>query len=704
MAVEEVIIKYKADVTGLRPVQQEMGKVSDATKKVGQEIKAAFASNALDKANAGLETHEQKLKDVQAVYSNVNQELRDLTNQIASGKLEGEGLQKAVTRAAELKDNIADARSEINKLSSDTRVFDLVAEGARGITAAMALAQGATALFGEENKDLQKALLKTQGALALLQGAQELANIATTKGGIASKAYGVALQVVDKIQKAFAISSAAAWGVATAGITVAIAAVAALVIQYNKLEEAEEDLAAERERRASNDLQVAKNIATERDNELKQTLINAQTQRQALTAQLSFDQQAVKSAEAKFKGISAATEGVLKDLGAENEGYKKLRQEQLKAETEFLDAQTKLKTSRDKLFEFDEGNRRAAFNANLKAIEDEFARQAEVESRLQKERLQANIEAATDGSGIVPVISVPVKFEVTPRSIEEAIQDFAIKFTAVLPKIQQAMQGIEQIVSLSFQGQTEKIRTEKEAQLAILTAASQQELALAGNDAKQREIIQKEFEAKKAKLDRDAAIKTATLEREKAIYNKAFGIANAVINTAAGVANALKDGVAGIPQAIIIAGLGAIQIASIASQQIPEIPKFEKGGSVPLMGGEIRRDGAIVGHSHRQGGVLIEAEGGEFINSRKSAAKYYDTLKAANDMNLEGHIYSKYIEPTLRQVAAVAQAQNESYDDFKLRNEVKKSRQAQIQSAQYIVNGIVEGISENNYLNKRYFG
>ncbi|MEX6689214.1 hypothetical protein QTN47_17020 [Danxiaibacter flavus] len=79
--------------------------------------------------------------------------------------------------AAKLQDDIGDMSTRIRAMASDSFAFDAMIEGLTGVAGAFSIAQGAAALFGSENEDLQKALLKVNAAMAILQGLQSLNNI-----------------------------------------------------------------------------------------------------------------------------------------------------------------------------------------------------------------------------------------------------------------------------------------------------------------------------------------------------------------------------------------------------------------------------------------------------------------------------------------------------------------------------------------------
>ena len=106
-------------------------------------------------------------------------------------------------------------------------------------------------------------------------------------------------------------------------------------------------------------------------------------------------------------------------------------------------------------------------------------------------------------------------------------------------------------------------------------------------------------------------------EYNGAIMRKAAGQTDAMINTALGVTEALPN----IVLAGIVGALGAIQVGIVTAQPLPPKPekaKFELGGE-------------IIGNSHSRGGVIIEAEGGEYIVNKDAYSKYGSLIRALNE-------------------------------------------------------------------------
>lgn len=94
------------------------------------------------------------------------QELARLQNTAGATSKE---IGNAAKKAAELKDRIGDARETIAAFNPDAK-FKAFGQSISGVAGAFAGAQGAMALFGVESENVQKQLLKVQGALAFSEG------------------------------------------------------------------------------------------------------------------------------------------------------------------------------------------------------------------------------------------------------------------------------------------------------------------------------------------------------------------------------------------------------------------------------------------------------------------------------------------------------------------------------------------------------
>ena len=111
---------------------------------------------------------DQALGSLKAQLREATQEVTKLSEQFGASSKEAV---QAAKRAAELKDRIGDAKSLIDAFNPDAK-FKALTASLSGVAGGFSALQGAVGLFGKENEDLQKTLVKVQSAMALSQGLQ----------------------------------------------------------------------------------------------------------------------------------------------------------------------------------------------------------------------------------------------------------------------------------------------------------------------------------------------------------------------------------------------------------------------------------------------------------------------------------------------------------------------------------------------------
>lgn len=149
-------------------------------KKLSEEIKTVEAL---------LEVFNDETVELTNNSKSLSSQLKSIIQELAEMKLRGEEntdrykeLQKV---GAELTDTLGDTREEIRQLGSDTNSLDHLIRMATLITGSFQVAQGAMALFGIENEDTQKALLKVTAAMSVLNGLQAIQTELTKKDSVA---------------------------------------------------------------------------------------------------------------------------------------------------------------------------------------------------------------------------------------------------------------------------------------------------------------------------------------------------------------------------------------------------------------------------------------------------------------------------------------------------------------------------------------
>jgi hypothetical protein len=220
------------------------GEVAKAVEKGAITDAQAFEilEDAINKGVNSVKELSNRTEDMTKKTMSFKQEMRQLTELINSGKLKGDELVTARQRLADMKDQASDLAEQTKILGSDTKLLSTTMAGLSLGVGIFASLQGATAIFGTENEKLQQTLVKVNGAMALLQGLEQVQNtlkkdsiFLTGAQSLATSAYGVALRVVTAIQTAFGVSSATAWAIATGGITLLITAIGLLIYNYKEV-------------------------------------------------------------------------------------------------------------------------------------------------------------------------------------------------------------------------------------------------------------------------------------------------------------------------------------------------------------------------------------------------------------------------------------------------------------------------------------
>lgn len=159
MAQEEIIFKVGVD-TG--DSVQDVNKVGDAIENVGKDAKKTDGS-----------------------FVNLRKELKNLTLQLQNLDPASKEFETVARRAGQIKEQMRGVADAIN--DADPEKFGgKFQRTAEGIAGAFSAVTGAQALFGQQSEEIEKQMLKVQGAIALTQGIsamKELRNDATELAG-----------------------------------------------------------------------------------------------------------------------------------------------------------------------------------------------------------------------------------------------------------------------------------------------------------------------------------------------------------------------------------------------------------------------------------------------------------------------------------------------------------------------------------------
>ena len=166
---------YSGAVKTLEKALEDVRGKMDQWNKSGQTSETILAS---------LVREEQLLNQLVSNQANgfasATAELRN--NEAALQSLAAAGLQTSdfykdlLAETGRLKSSVGDLKQEIKNLASDTSTLDGLIQGAEALSGIYGIAEGAAALFGEENEELQKTLVKLQAVSVILNGLQSVRN------------------------------------------------------------------------------------------------------------------------------------------------------------------------------------------------------------------------------------------------------------------------------------------------------------------------------------------------------------------------------------------------------------------------------------------------------------------------------------------------------------------------------------------------
>jgi hypothetical protein len=179
---------------------QQLKKLEDeqlALLATGNRLSKAYKDNAaaqsqvkaaLSDVNKELERFKQTTEETEVKQKSLTGQLRELKQQLSllesQGKDNTKEFEQLLFSAARLEDQIGDTREKVRVLASDTFKFDAAVGAVQGLTAGFEIAQGAAALFGDENKELQEVINKTTAVTAIANGVQQLADIVTGNSAV----------------------------------------------------------------------------------------------------------------------------------------------------------------------------------------------------------------------------------------------------------------------------------------------------------------------------------------------------------------------------------------------------------------------------------------------------------------------------------------------------------------------------------------
>ena len=179
-----------------------------------------------DSTGQGAESAKKRLREMQ----------RALVDLAVAGKEGTEEFRKLEAEAGQLSDTIGDVSQRVKNMGSDTKNIEAFTQAVQGVAAGFQIAQGAAALFGEENEDIQKAMLQVNATMAIANGIMQVSTLLQKESAISMTANRIATALYDKTLKGSVVSLGLfRTALIATGIGAAIVAVGLLVENWDKL-------------------------------------------------------------------------------------------------------------------------------------------------------------------------------------------------------------------------------------------------------------------------------------------------------------------------------------------------------------------------------------------------------------------------------------------------------------------------------------
>ncbi len=338
----KVEIIYEAEAGSLKATINEINKANDAVvegaqqsskqivssyKSVGDAAVNAFAGskvkNALREQNKAFDDLNKKSKPLTQVLRGIRNELNALEE---SGQGGTAAFRKLTLEAARLEDQIGDTRARVSNLASDTFKFDAAVQATQGLAAGFEIAQGAAALFGSENEDLQKVIAQTTAAMAIANGLQQISTLLLEESKIktlvltqAQLAYNAVVNLTTTSLKGLRLALAAT------GVGALLVALGALVAYWDEIKTAitgVSDAQVKLNEQANKNLKVEQDKLEAIDNQDNILKLQGKTEREILELKVKQTEQTILAQEATIK-LSQVT--LKAQIEAEKRSYETLR-------------------------------------------------------------------------------------------------------------------------------------------------------------------------------------------------------------------------------------------------------------------------------------------------------------------------------------------------------------------------------------------
>jgi len=577
-----------------------MQNLSKAAADVSKNIVTGAAEDQIKKLNTATDQATEKTV-------RLSTQVRAMRNELAQMEQAGLGgtaaFEKLSIQAAKLEDQVGDTSKRIRALASDTKNIDAVVGAVSGLASAFSVAQGAAALLGGENQDLQKALLKVQAAMAVANGVQQIANLLQKESAVVLAARRLQLAATATVTGLYsgatslATIATAAWNrvlalnpivaIATA-LTLAVTAVYQFVKSTDDSTESLKKQNAElaRQKKLVEDSSAAFYAAIKRSNEV----------------------------------VNTGNENIINNLETQIK-LAKIRGATL---TEVFGLEKNLIDSRLTLLKNSGNSDTAEFNKlvnDKRVLAAQYYKDIEALARKSNEDLKAIPTGGADSVGT------------TVSAIPEAISAAEVERF----KTNLAEQGKQARLKIRQDESLEQVALDQQLKQELLNTSIQfgnQLFAFgAALNAQQQDNLKQRLDSGRIS-EQKYAKEIAELKRKQAVADKEAAAFNIVINTAIAISKvAAQTGILATVLSVAIGALGAAQLATVLAQPIPA---FKKGTKKAPAGFK------VVGE---EGPELLYDKGGYQIFNAGDTKQFFENPFAFPEMlpHIPDEVLTQYI-------------------------------------------------------------
>lgn len=501
--------------------------------------------------------------DTRSLRSQLRESVQELARLQNTAGASAKEIANAAKRAAELKDRIGDAKATIDAFNPDAK-FKAFGQSIQGVAGAFAGAQGALALFGVESENVQKQLLKVQGALAFSEG---LNTILGSIDGFKNLALVIKTQVLQAFTTLRGALIASGIGALAIGLGLLIAnfekvkeAILKLVPGLGLVADAIGDIVTK--------VTDFVNITSQTDRALELYAKNSKGRKEQYERELKV----LESQGASEKELSEKRKQIAKEdinvLEAKKRNGIKLKDEETK----------QLADSKNELIVI-EGNYKKSVLATQKKGDDEYLKKQneKIDKEIENEnarikRLEELAEAGlTDEQKKIVKVRQQLEADLTLFADNEKLKaELTRKSAEEIDKIRRESSKSEAKELKDVKNVFDIVQNNKPKTVALVTSAMDKSIkASAEAEVKIAKLTQEE----KLAIISNALRTGMQLAGEGTVAGKALGIADATINTYVGATAALElpPPFSFIAAAATIAQ-GLLSVNSIINTPLPSMP------------------------------------------------------------------------------------------------------------------------------------